>query len=70
MDMDGRPWLEAFEQPVKPERIFSWEGVSDDQAGLHTDQSRQDPAEAAQAIEQLVELGYIAAPGEDARETV
>jgi predicted AlkP superfamily phosphohydrolase/phosphomutase/tetratricopeptide (TPR) repeat protein len=69
-DMDGRPWLEAFEQPVKADRIFSWEGVGDDKAGLHTGQSRQDPAEAAQAIEQLVELGYIAAPSEDVRKTV
>ncbi|MGH7980164.1 MAG: alkaline phosphatase family protein [Limisphaerales bacterium] len=69
-DMDGRPWLEAFEKPVKPERIFSWEGVGDDKAGLHTEHSRQDPAAAAQAIEQLVELGYIAAPGEDVRKTV
>ncbi|HVU28441.1 MAG TPA: alkaline phosphatase family protein [Verrucomicrobiae bacterium] len=69
-DMDGRPWLEAFEKPVKPERIFSWEGVGDDKAGLHTAHSRQDPAEAAQAIEQLVELGYIAAPGEDVRKTI
>lgn len=69
-DMDGRPWLEAFEKPTRPERIFSWEGVGNDKAGLHTEHSRQDPAEAAQAIEQLVELGYIAAPGEDVRETV
>jgi predicted AlkP superfamily phosphohydrolase/phosphomutase/Flp pilus assembly protein TadD len=69
-DMDGRPWLEAFEKPVKPERIFSWEGVGNDKAGLHTENSRQDPAEAAQAVEQLVELGYIAAPGEDVRQTV
>ena len=69
-DMDGRPWLEAFEKPLQPERIFSWEGVGDDQAGLHATNSRQDPAEAAQAIEQLVELGYIAAPAEDARQTV
>ena len=69
-DMDGRPWLEAFEKPVKPERIFSWEGVGDDKAGLHTEHFRQDPAEAAQAIEQLVELGYIAAPGEDVRKTI
>jgi predicted AlkP superfamily phosphohydrolase/phosphomutase/tetratricopeptide (TPR) repeat protein len=69
-DMDGRPWLEAFEKPVKPERIFSWEGVGNDKAGLHTEHSRQDPAEAAQAIEQLVELGYIAAPSEDVRQTV
>jgi predicted AlkP superfamily phosphohydrolase/phosphomutase/tetratricopeptide (TPR) repeat protein len=69
-DMDGRPWVEAFEQPVKPERIFSWEGVGDDQAGLHTENSRQDPAEAAQAVQQLVELGYIAAPGEDVQKNI
>jgi predicted AlkP superfamily phosphohydrolase/phosphomutase/tetratricopeptide (TPR) repeat protein len=69
-DMDGRPWLEAFEQPVKPERIFSWEGVGNDQAGLHTENSRQNPAEAAQAVAQLVELGYIAAPGEDVSQTI
>lgn len=69
-DMDGRPWLEAFEKPVKPDRIFSWEGVGNDKAGLHAEHSRQDPAEAAQAIEQLVELGYIAAPSQDARQTV
>lgn len=69
-DMDGRPWLEAFAKPVKPEQIFSWEGVGDDQAGLHTGHSRQDSAEAAQAIEQLVELGYIAAPAADVRQTI
>jgi predicted AlkP superfamily phosphohydrolase/phosphomutase/tetratricopeptide (TPR) repeat protein len=69
-DMDGRPWLEAFAKPVKPERIFSWEGVGDDRAGLHIEHSRQDPAEAAQAIEQLVTLGYIAAAGADTRQTI
>ncbi len=69
-DMDGRPWLEAFEKPVKPERIFSWEGVGDDKAGLHTGHARQDPAEAAQAVQQLVELGYIAAPGEDVQKNI
>ncbi|HUA67968.1 MAG TPA: alkaline phosphatase family protein, partial [Candidatus Saccharimonadales bacterium] len=69
-DMDGRPWLEAFEKPVKPERIFSWEGIGDDKAGLHTAHARQDPAEAAQVIKQLVELGYIAAPGEDVEKNI
>ena len=69
-DMDGRPWIEAFERPVKPERIFSWEGIGDDIAGLHSSQSRHDPAEDAQAIQQLVELGYIAPPAEDARKAV
>lgn len=69
-DMDGRPWLEIFRQPVKPERIFGWEGVHDDQAGLHRSEIRQDPAEAAQAIRQLVELGYIAPPAEDVQQRV
>lgn len=70
VDMDGRPWLEAFEKPVKAERIFSWEGIGSDRAGLPAGNSRQDPAEAAQAIDQLVELGYIAAPSDDVRKTV
>jgi tetratricopeptide (TPR) repeat protein len=69
-DMDGRPWLEAFEKPVKAERIFSWEGVGDDRAGLHNEHSRQDPVAAALAVQQLVELGYIAPPGEDVRKTI
>ena len=69
-DMDGRPWLEVFRSEVKPERIFGWEGVGDDKAGLHSSEIRQDPAEAAQAINQLVELGYIAPPGDDVQETI
>ena len=69
-DMDGRPWLEVFRKEVKPERIFGWEGVGDSKAGLHTSETRQDPAEAAQAVAQLVELGYIAPPGKDVQETI
>jgi predicted AlkP superfamily phosphohydrolase/phosphomutase/tetratricopeptide (TPR) repeat protein len=69
-DMDGRPWLEVFRKQVKPERIFGWEGVGDDKAGLHGSETRQDPAEAAQAIAQLVELGYIAPPGKDVQQTI
>ena len=69
-DMDGRPWLEVFRKEIKPERIFGWEGLGDDKAGLHASEIRQDPAEAAQAIAQLVELGYIAAPGKDVEQTI
>ena len=69
-DMDGRPWLEVFRSEVKPERIFRWEGLGDDKAGLHSSEIRQDPAEAAQAINQLVELGYVAPPGKDVQETI
>src|SRR5215472_9364869 len=69
-DMDGRPWLEVFRKGTKPERIFGWEGVGDSEAGLHKSEIRQDPAEAAQAVAQLVELGYIAPPGKDVQETI
>ncbi len=69
-DMDGRPWLEVFRNEVKPERIFGWEGIGDDKAGLHSSDIRQDPADAAQAINQLVELGYIAPPSDDVQETI
>jgi predicted AlkP superfamily phosphohydrolase/phosphomutase/tetratricopeptide (TPR) repeat protein len=69
-DMDGRPWLEVFRDEVKSERIFGWEGIGDDKAGLHNSEVRQDPAEAAQAINQLVELGYIAPPSDDVQETI
>jgi tetratricopeptide (TPR) repeat protein len=69
-DMDGRPWLEVFRKGTKPEGIFGWEGVGDSKAGLHKSEIRQDPAEAAQAVAQLVELGYIAPPGKDVQETI
>jgi tetratricopeptide (TPR) repeat protein len=62
--------VEALERPARPERIFSWEGVGDHKAGLHTAKDRQDPAEAAAAVQQLVDLGYIAAPGEDAQKNI
>lgn len=69
-DMDGRPWVEILRNEVKAERIFGWEGLGDENAGLHHREIRQDPAEAAAAVAQLVELGYIAPPGEDVQETI
>jgi len=69
-DMDGRPWLETFVHAEQPERIFSWEGIADGKAGLHKAEDRQDPAEAAEAVRQLVELGYIAEPGADAQKNI
>ena len=68
-DMPGRAWIEIFDRPVEPKRIMSWEQVEGD-AGMHPKDARQDPAQAAEAMRQLVELGYIEAPGEDAQKTV
>jgi tetratricopeptide (TPR) repeat protein len=68
-DMDGRAWLEIFNEPVRAQRIESWESVPGD-AGLHADPLREDPYESAEIIRQLVDLGYIDPPGDDAEEAI
>jgi predicted AlkP superfamily phosphohydrolase/phosphomutase/tetratricopeptide (TPR) repeat protein len=68
-DMDGRPWLETLDQEVRPGRIKSWDTVDGD-CGMHGEDRREDPVEAAEAIRHLVDLGYIEAPSEDVQQTV
>ncbi len=68
-DMDGRPWLEIFDQEVRPARIPSWDEV-DGESGMHSEDRREDPVAAAEAIRQLVDLGYIDAPTGDVQETI
>ena len=68
-DMDGKAAIQAFERPPKVERIPTWETVPGD-AGMHPSDSRQDPVAAQQALQQLVELGYIQPPDADAQKTV
>jgi predicted AlkP superfamily phosphohydrolase/phosphomutase/Flp pilus assembly protein TadD len=58
-DMDGRVLAEAL-TGVAPARIPSWDAIEGD-AGLHPPEMRQDPFEAADALQQLVDLGYMAA---------
>lgn len=62
-DFDGRVLAEAIEG-VAPSRIPSWDLVEGD-AGLHPADLRMDPFEAADALQQLVDLGYMAALPED-----
>ncbi len=68
-DMDGRPWLEIFDPPVRAETILSWDEVPGE-AGMHPEDRREDPTESAEAIRHLVELGYVDAPSDDIQETV
>lgn len=67
-DFAGRVLAEAIE-PAVPDRIESWEAV-EGAAGLHPADARQDPYEAADAIQQLVDLGYMAALPDDAKAQV
>lgn len=64
-DMQGKPLLQAFKQPPEVETIISWELVQGED-GSHPKDTRLDPEEARQSLRQLVDLGYIEDPGEDA----
>jgi predicted AlkP superfamily phosphohydrolase/phosphomutase/Flp pilus assembly protein TadD len=59
LDFGGRAIAEILTCSV-PERIPSWEEREGD-AGLHPPDARQDPFEAADAVQHLVDLGYMAA---------
>jgi len=64
-DMDGKVLEQVFEKPVEVATIPSWEDVPGED-GMHPEGMQQDPVEAALAMEQLVALGYVEDPGENA----
>jgi predicted AlkP superfamily phosphohydrolase/phosphomutase/tetratricopeptide (TPR) repeat protein len=68
-DMDGKPLLSIFENPVNPEVIESWDDVPGD-AGMHPAEIMEDPMAAHEALQQLVELGYMEAPGPDMQQNI
>lgn len=68
-DMDGKVLVTAFESPRPVARIPSWDDVPGD-AGTHAAEAQLDPVASAEAMRQLIDLGYVAAPGPNAQETV
>lgn len=68
-DMDGKVLLTAFKEPPRIEPIESWDNVPGD-AGVHPSETRLDPVASAEAFKQLVELGYVAPPGPNVKDTV
>ncbi|MEY3142755.1 MAG: hypothetical protein RLY21_1248 [Planctomycetota bacterium] len=67
-DFDGRVLAEALDA-APPARIASWDTV-EGETGLHPADARMDPFEAADALQQLVDLGYMAALPEDVQAQV
>ncbi|HXA02864.1 MAG TPA: alkaline phosphatase family protein, partial [Cytophagaceae bacterium] len=63
-DMLGKPLLDAFDTEVKPDFISSWEEIAGE-SGMHGEELQQDPVQAMEALQQLVDLGYIDDPGKD-----
>ncbi|MCE9620623.1 MAG: alkaline phosphatase family protein [Planctomycetes bacterium] len=62
-DMDGRALLEALEPDRNIPPIESWDAVEGN-AAMHPAEMRSDPFESQDALQQLVDLGYMAAPSE------
>jgi tetratricopeptide (TPR) repeat protein len=57
-DMDGKPLVQAFESPPAVKTIPSWDAVPGD-AGMHDTSMQSDPLASQEALNQLIELGYI-----------
>ncbi|WP_138469365.1 alkaline phosphatase family protein [Poseidonocella sp. HB161398] len=68
-DMDGRPLAAAFETAPEIRSIPSWEDVPGD-AGRHAGDAAEDPDAARETLKQLVDLGYIERPDDDAGKAV
>jgi len=72
-DMDGAVVTAAFEDAPKSGKIPTWEDVAPLEGcndGRHPAHTRLDPVASAEAMEQLVALGYIEKPGENIEEYV
>jgi thioredoxin-like negative regulator of GroEL len=68
-DMDGKVLLPVFQDPPRRAPIESWDNVPG-AAGIHPPETRLDPVASAEAFKQLVELGYVAPPGPNVKDTV
>jgi predicted AlkP superfamily phosphohydrolase/phosphomutase/tetratricopeptide (TPR) repeat protein len=66
-DMPGKVLSEAFEVTPHPVYIDSWESVDGD-FGMHPEDARSDPWAEQEAVNQLIELGYVEGPDEDTSE--
>jgi tetratricopeptide (TPR) repeat protein len=63
-DMEGKVLYQAFEDPTQVDYIESWEDVPGED-GMHNKDMQEDPWAAQEALQQLVELGYIEALEDD-----
>lgn len=63
-DMDGKVLTQIFETEKEVTAIDSWDDV-EGYSGMHGEQTAEDEDIAAQALEQLVELGYIEKPSDN-----
>lgn len=64
-NMEGKSWApQIFEDPVELKFIKDWE-QEEGECGMHSKELREDPWAAQEAMQQLIDLGYIDAPEGD-----
>lgn len=68
-DMDGKVLHNLFNEVRPAETIPSWESLPGE-SGEHPPETRSDPVESAEALRQLVALGYVAPPAANAAAAV
>ena len=68
-DMDGVPLVQIFDKPKDIKTIPSWEDVEGN-AGMLPEETQENPYDAQESLQQLVELGYIEEPDEDMQKNV
>ncbi|MGZ5537223.1 MAG: alkaline phosphatase family protein [Chthoniobacterales bacterium] len=69
-DMDGKPLLDALEDPTLPPKIASWDEVSGDHGGHPAGFKWTAPAQEAQEMmKQMAALGYVDDPSADRKAT-
>ncbi len=64
-DMEGKVLINAFTETPAIKRVPSWEEIAGRDGRLPADVEEKDSAAAQAALQQLVELGYIAPPSID-----
>lgn len=69
-DMHGKVLTQAFEDDFEPETIPTWEDVTEGEDGRHPEDAQEDKWASAEAMEQLVQLGYVDAPDGDTAKQV
>jgi len=68
-DMDGNVLVNALEETIIPDKIETWEEIPGN-SGQHPADKQEDPYAAAEAMEQLIELGYIERPDENVEKAI
>lgn len=69
-DMEGKVLVQCFEEENNPDFIPSWEDVKEGDPGMHPEEQKEDPWASKEAMEQLVQLGYVEAPEASVEETI